>query len=90
MNITAPLQATVVEWLVAAGDAVTKDQTIVILEAMKMEHEIKAEFDERLLECLTNAGDLVQQGEVLATINNEPNIWGLTPLGLAKQTFAPT
>lgn len=78
-KIKAPLQATVVEWLVAAGDVVVKDQVIVILEAMKMEHEIKADFDGRITECLAKAGDLVQLGETLATIAKEPNNWGLTP-----------
>jgi acetyl-CoA carboxylase carboxyltransferase component len=78
MNITAPLQATVVQWLVAAGDTVVKDQVVVILEAMKMEHEVKASSDGRITECLAKVGDLVQQGELLATITNEPNNWGLT------------
>ncbi|MEY4295741.1 MAG: hypothetical protein RLY82_1429, partial [Pseudomonadota bacterium] len=67
MNITAPLQATVVQWLIAIGDTVTKDQVVVILEAMKMEHEVKANSDGRITECLAKAGDLVQQGETLAT-----------------------
>ena len=75
-KINAPLQATVVEWLVAAGDVVTKDQIVVILEAMKMEHEIRAGCDGRMTERLVKAGDLVQQGELLATITKEPNNWG--------------
>jgi acetyl-CoA carboxylase carboxyltransferase component len=78
MNITAPLQATVVEWFVAKGDAVTKDQVIVILEAMKMEHEIKVGCDGLITECLVKAGDLVQQGETLAVIESVAN-WGQTP-----------
>ncbi len=68
MNLTAPLQATVVEWLVAVGDAVTKDQVVVILEAMKMEHEISVGCDARITECLAKVGDLVQQGEVLGVL----------------------
>ena len=75
-KINAPLQATVVEWLVAAGDVVTKDQLVVVVEAMKMKHEIRAGCDGRITECLAKAGDLVQQGELLATITNEPNNGG--------------
>jgi acetyl-CoA carboxylase carboxyltransferase component len=72
-KITSPLQATVVDWLVTAGDVVAKDQVLVILEAMKMEHEIRASCDGRIMECLAKAGDLVQQGETLAV---------MTPLSL--------
>jgi acetyl-CoA carboxylase carboxyltransferase component len=67
-TITAPIQATLVEWLVAAGDKVTKNQIVAIVEAMKMEHEIRAGVDGQMTECFVKIGDLVQQGETLATM----------------------
>ena len=70
-KLNSPLQATIVEWLATAGDRVTKDQLVVVVEAMKMEHEIHASCDGRITECLAKAGDLVQQGELLATIQPE-------------------
>jgi acetyl-CoA carboxylase carboxyltransferase component len=70
-TITSPLQATLVEWLVAAGDKVTKNQIVSIVEAMKMEHEIRAGCDGQVTECLVKVGDLVQQGETLATLQIE-------------------
>jgi hypothetical protein len=37
-ELRSPLQAQVVQWLVARGDAVHAGDVVVILEAMKMEH----------------------------------------------------
>ncbi|MDI9332869.1 MAG: carboxyl transferase domain-containing protein [Cytophagales bacterium] len=68
MRIYSPLQATVVQWLVAVGDTVDPDQVLAVIEAMKMEHEIRAGCAGRISACLANVGDLVQQGEVLVTV----------------------
>ena len=40
--IRSPLQAQIVQWLVVPGDAVQAGDLLVILEAMKMEHEVRA------------------------------------------------
>ena len=40
--IRAPLQGTVIEWLVGAGDEVFQGQQVAIMDAMKMEHVIQA------------------------------------------------
>ena len=67
-DIRSPLQAQVVQWLVAAGDAVATGDVLVILEAMKMEHEIRAPHAGRLAELYFPAGETVGEGEVLGTL----------------------
>ena len=67
-DIRSPLQAQVVQWLVAAGDAVAAGDVLVILEAMKMEHEIRAPHAGRLAELYFPAGETVGEGEVLGTL----------------------
>jgi acetyl-CoA carboxylase carboxyltransferase component len=67
-KIHSPLQAQVVQWLVAAGDAVAAGDVLVILEAMKMEHEIRATHSGRLGEVFFQAGEAVAEGDVLAML----------------------
>uniref|UniRef100_UPI0037BE34D6 acetyl-CoA carboxylase biotin carboxyl carrier protein subunit n=1 Tax=Limnohabitans sp. TaxID=1907725 RepID=UPI0037BE34D6 len=67
-DIRSPLQAQLVQWLVASGDAVAAGDVLVILEAMKMEHEIRATHAGRLGELYFQAGEAVGEGEVLATL----------------------
>jgi acetyl-CoA carboxylase carboxyltransferase component len=63
--VQAPMAGTVVEVLVAAGDAVRSGQALLVLEAMKMEHEIHATADAQVLDVHAHAGDLVAEGELL-------------------------
>ena len=59
------MQAQIVQWLVAPGALVRSGEVVVILEAMKMEHEVRAVVDGRITELLFAPGDMVHQGEVL-------------------------
>jgi len=73
MNILrAPLQAQLLEWQVAPGDRVRPGQVMLILEAMKMEHEIRADAPGIVAECCGARGDMVMQGDVLVRIRPEP------------------
>lgn len=65
--LRAPLQARVVEWLVVPGAMVRAGDVLLILEAMKMEHEIRAGTDLRVTELLFAAGEMVQEGDLLCT-----------------------
>ncbi len=66
-GLTAPMNGTMVSVLVKAGESVTKDQPLVIMEAMKMEHTIKAPIDGTVNEVFFQAGDMVDGGaELLA------------------------
>ncbi len=66
-GLAAPMNGTMVGVLVEAGQQVTKDQPLVIMEAMKMEHTIKAPSDGTIDEVFFKEGDMVDGGaELLA------------------------
>ena len=64
-QIHAPMACTVVEVMVAAGETVQAGQTLLVLEAMKMEHEIRALADATVQSVLARAGELVAEGDLL-------------------------
>jgi acetyl-CoA carboxylase carboxyltransferase component len=66
--IRSPLQAQIVQWLVQPGDLVQADALLVVLEAMKMEHELRAPCAGRVGDLLRQIGDLVAEGELLLNI----------------------
>ena len=51
-SIRSPLQAQVVQWQVSPGDAVRVGDLLVVLEAMKMEHEVLSTAAGCVRECL--------------------------------------
>jgi 3-methylcrotonyl-CoA carboxylase alpha subunit len=53
---------------VAAGEAVTKGQRLLTLEAMTMEHGLVAPFDGTVAEVAVEAGAQVGEGALLARI----------------------
>jgi len=63
--IHAPMTSTVVQVAVAAGDTVHAGQTLIVLEAMKMEHELRAESHAQVQAVLVQAGEMVDEGELL-------------------------
>ena len=65
IELRSPLQAQIVQWLVAPGDAVRQGDVVVILEAMKMEHELRAEADGQIQRLLHAVGDTVDESEIL-------------------------
>jgi acetyl-CoA carboxylase carboxyltransferase component len=67
-NIQSPIQAQVVQWLVAPGANVNAGDVLVILEAMKMEHEIRASQSGCVGELYFQAGETVAEGEVLCAL----------------------
>lgn len=84
--LRSPLAAQIVQWLVAPGDPVRQGDVLVILEAMKMEHELRAEAPGRVLELLFAPGESVQQGDVL--LRAEPVARAATPPTTAPQATA--
>jgi acetyl-CoA carboxylase carboxyltransferase component len=67
-NIHSPLQAQLVQWLVAPGATVAAGDVLVILEAMKMEHEIRAQQAGCVGELFFQAGEAVAEGELLGVL----------------------
>jgi acetyl-CoA/propionyl-CoA carboxylase biotin carboxyl carrier protein len=67
-TISAPMQGTIVKVLVAAGDTVEAGQSVLVLEAMKMENHINAEKSGTVAEVRVAEGDTVGTGDVLLVI----------------------
>jgi biotin carboxyl carrier protein len=66
--IVAPMPGRVVRVLVAAGDSVSARQGIVVVEAMKMENELRAPRAGRVKDVTAAPGMSVDAGRVLAVI----------------------
>lgn len=66
--ITAPIAGRVVRVLVSVGDQVKEGDTLLILEAMKMENEIHAPKEGVVQEVAVVAGARVSDGDVLVVV----------------------
>jgi biotin carboxyl carrier protein len=62
------MQGTIVKVLVEKGQEVKAGQTVVVLEAMKMENSIVAHADGKVEDLLVSAGQSVETGATLAII----------------------
>ncbi|MFM4997081.1 acetyl/propionyl/methylcrotonyl-CoA carboxylase subunit alpha [Aeromonas sanarellii] len=78
----APMHGIIVAILVEAGQAVTRGQPLLVLEAMKMEHVLKADKDGVVAALPCRQGDQVSQGTLLvhfATDHDETDEQGEAP-----------
>ncbi|TXH48305.1 MAG: biotin/lipoyl-binding protein [Burkholderiaceae bacterium] len=64
-EIRSPMAATVVEIAVRAGQAVRAGELLAVVEAMKMEHELRAPSDARVLALLAAPGEALAEGDTL-------------------------
>ena len=67
-SITAAMPGKIIRILVAVGDEVVTGQGILVVEAMKMQNELKAPRDGRVAAIEVKENDSVNAGAVLATI----------------------
>jgi biotin carboxyl carrier protein len=67
-RIIAPMPGKVVRVLISQGDAVEPGQGLVVVEAMKMQNELKASRAGKVIAVPAKEGATVAAGEVLATI----------------------
>lgn len=67
--VEAPLPGTITKVLVKAGDAVKAGDTVCMMEAMKMENSITAEFAGTIKAVLVDAGAQVQSGQALVELD---------------------
>ncbi len=67
-RVIAPMPGKVVRVLIAPGDAVEAGQGLVVVEAMKMQNELKATRPGKVVTVPAREGATVAAGEVLATI----------------------
>ncbi len=68
-NVEAAMPGQVIKVLVAEGDAVTRGQALVLLEAMKMEIRVTAPHDGRIRKVLCSVGQVVERGQVLLELS---------------------
>ena len=66
--VVAPLPGTINEIKVKVGDKVNAGDTVVVLEAMKMQNNIEAETSGTIASINVNKGDAVMEGDTLVTI----------------------
>jgi 3-methylcrotonyl-CoA carboxylase alpha subunit len=67
-DLLAPMPGRVRKVAVAAGDPIARGMVLIVLEAMKMEHAIRAPKDGILKRLFVKEGDLVDAGVELAEI----------------------
>jgi 3-methylcrotonyl-CoA carboxylase alpha subunit len=73
-GLTAPMNGTMVSVLVKAGEQVSQDQPLVIMEAMKMEHTIKAPSNGIIDEVFFQVGDMIDGGAELLAFTEQKNM----------------
>lgn len=66
--LNCPMPGTIISVNVSAGQQVKLGDVVVVLEAMKMENEIKAPKDGTITSVNVNKGDAVESGTLLVTI----------------------
>ena len=67
-NVTAPMPGTIISVAVTAGTQVSKGQTLLTLEAMKMENEIKAPLAGTVKDIKVSQGTSVNAGDILIVL----------------------
>lgn len=67
-SISAPLPGTVIAVSVKSGDHVTKGQTLIVLESMKMENEIVSPVDGKIDDILVSVGSSVKKDQELISL----------------------
>ncbi len=67
-NVTAPMPGKVVRVLVDKGDQVETSQGLVVVEAMKMQNELKASRPGRVMEIRAREGETVGAGDTLVVL----------------------
>jgi biotin carboxyl carrier protein len=68
-GLVAPMPGRIRRTFVSAGDQVEKGQVVLVIEAMKMEHAIRAPRDGIVTRLEHAEGDLVEAGTVLADLD---------------------
>lgn len=70
-NLTAQMPGQVTSVQVSEGDIVESGQTLVILEAMKMEIRVTAPSDGKVAKILVMQGDVVERGQLLIELDTD-------------------
>ena len=68
-QVAAPMQGTIIQVMVSAGDEVAAGDAVCMLEAMKMENQVEAERAGTVQEVRVRPGDTVEAGDVLVVLS---------------------
>ena len=67
-GLVAAMQGMILKLKVKVGDHVDEGDNVAVLEAMKMENNVKSERSGEVVEILVSEGDTVEKGDVLMVI----------------------
>ena len=70
-SLVSPMPGKVVRVLCVVGEEVTSGQGVIVVEAMKMQNEIKAAHSGKLIDVHVAVGDTVESGQILAVIEGK-------------------
>ena len=68
VSVNAPITGTVLEVEVSPGDVVSRDDVLVVIEAMKMENEVLCDYDGKVVSVNAVVGVAVSEGDTLLTL----------------------
>ncbi len=71
LQTRAPMQAQLVQYQVAIGDHVQAGDVLLVLEAMKMEHELRAQADGIVVQLCFQTGDVVNTNDLLLVLEQQ-------------------
>ncbi|MGH7884843.1 MAG: acetyl-CoA carboxylase biotin carboxyl carrier protein subunit [Thermodesulfobacteriota bacterium] len=71
LEVISPMPSRIVKILKNAGDRVEAEDPVVVVEAMKMESELKAPSSGKIKEIRVKEGDAVEEGAILVTLSAE-------------------
>lgn len=74
VHVKAPMPGVVVKIPAAVGDEVKQGETVIILESMKMENELKATRDAVVLDIKVTAGEAVEKNQSLVIIGDPEEV----------------
>ncbi|MGB1249441.1 MAG: acetyl-CoA carboxylase biotin carboxyl carrier protein subunit [Candidatus Promineifilaceae bacterium] len=74
VTLKSPMPGLIISVPVEVDQAVTKGQTLVILESMKMENELKSPRDGIVLRVETSAGASVEKGQALVVVGDDAKV----------------
>jgi len=77
-HVRAPMQALVVSVRIEVGRTVAAGQTLVILEAMKMEHSVTAEHSGIVTQVLAKPDAMVAAGDPLVLLERAEHVEAAT------------
>ncbi|HDP79845.1 MAG TPA: biotin/lipoyl-binding protein [Spirochaetes bacterium] len=68
-TVTAPMPGTILSIAAGLGEVVKKGQVLLVLEAMKMENEIRAGVDGAVASIAVKVGDVVNTGQLMIELS---------------------